>query len=73
MDDLIMIKSGTLGDKTKMPTLNEDELGYITDKKELHIGTKDGNVRLCGADDVARLDALIAGIIARLDAISPTV
>lgn len=62
MADVITIKSGALGDRTKMPNLNENELGYRTDEKALYIGTKDGNVRLCGADD-------IQNIIARLEAL----
>ncbi len=58
MSDLIKIKSGSLEKRTKMPNLSECELGYIKDKKELHIGTPDGNVRLCGESDVARIKAL---------------
>ena len=63
MADLIKIKSGEpAAERPEMPDLDECELGYRTDEKALYIGTKDGNVRLCGADD-------IASIIARLDAL----
>jgi hypothetical protein len=65
MADLITIKSGALGGRTKMPNLNENELGYCTDEKALYIGTKDGNVRLCGADDIPT-------IIARLESMTPS-
>ena len=84
MNDLITIKSGALGTRGEMPKLTEDELGYITDKEELYIGTKAGNKRLCGAGDEARIkaledkpeyyskdeeDAIISDIKARLDAL----
>lgn len=76
MADLITIKSGALGDREAMPKLSESELGYITDKKELHIGTSEGNERLCGVGDVAEINAKIAeinskitNINARLDAL----
>ena len=81
MNDLITIKSGALGTRGEMPKLTEDELGYITDKEELYIGTKAGNKRLCGAGDEARIkvledkqsyskdevDKIISDILARLD------
>lgn len=51
MSDTIRIKGGSLGKRMAMPKLSDCELGYVKDKKELHIGTPDGNVRLCGADD----------------------
>lgn len=69
MDDKILIKSGDLGDKTAMPNLTPDELGYVKDKEELHIGTKNGNVRLCGAKDVALLNARIDEIDKVIDEI----
>ena len=87
MNDLITIKSGALGSKTEMPKLAEDELGYITDKKELCIGTVGGNLRLCGAGDEERIKALenkpeyysktevddiISGIVARLETLEPS-
>lgn len=71
MPDLIMIKSGAMGDKDTMPKLNKNELGYCTDKKELYIGTDSGNVRLCGADDMSRITQLINDITARLGALEP--
>ena len=71
MADLITLKSGALGNRTSMPKLNEDELGYRTDEKALYIGAKEGNVRLCGADDIARLDRLIEELTYRVDLISP--
>lgn len=52
MNDLIQIKSGAKGDRTEMPDLIENELGFCKDEKALYIGTAGGNVRLCGADDV---------------------
>lgn len=75
MADLIKIKGGS-GD---IPTLQDKELAYKKDSKELYIGTASGNVRLCGADDVsainARIDAmgkLIEDITARLEALKPS-
>ena len=52
MTDLVQVKSGVLGDRTEMPDLVENELGYRKDEKALYIGTSSGNVRLCGADDI---------------------
>ena len=83
MADTIIIKSGALGDRGTMPKLSNAEFGYITDKKELYIGGGEGNERLCGAGDIAEINAkidainaLIAGIngditniTARLDAL----
>ena len=69
MSDLIQIKSGSLGSKSAMPKLSEDELGYLKDKKELHIGTESGNVRLCGVDDISDIDAKIAEILAEIERI----
>ena len=75
MADLIAIKGGS-GD---VPTLQNRELAYRKDEKALYIGTESGNVRLCGAEDVARIDTLnanigamsklIEDITARLDAL----
>ena len=82
MVDKIHIKSGELGGRSTMPSLDYDEeqgaeLGYREDEEALYIGTKSGNKRLCGAKDIsninARLDAInaqISDILARLD--SPT-
>lgn len=46
------------GNKAGMPALRDRELGYCKDEKALYIGTANGNVRLCGADDSGRIDAL---------------
>ena len=65
MADLIMIKGGS----GEVPELEDRELGYSRDEKALYIGTKNGNVRLCGADDVATLQGLIEGLKARIEAL----
>ena len=54
-----------------MPTLGYDEeqgaeLGYREDKKELYIGTKSGNVRLCGANDIGNINTRLDEINAQL-------
>lgn len=79
MNDLILIKSGALADKngrTTMPSLQYgavgsevvgSELGYRTDKKELYIGTRDGNVRLCGANDVSEINGKINNVLTRMN------
>jgi len=46
MSKKIQIKRGL---KVGLPTLNEGELGYATDTKELFIGTASGNVRVSEA------------------------
>lgn len=69
MADSIMIKSGALGEREEMPVLKVDELGYRTDEKALYIGTTGGNVRLCGKDDIGKINALIDGIITRLESL----
>lgn len=83
MKDLIYLKCGALASRAEMPKLAYDselgaEIGYRTDKKELYIGSGSGNIRLCGADDVAeintKIDAInkqLEDIIARLDALTP--
>lgn len=70
MADLIRIKGGN-GD---VPDLQDRELAYNKGEKALYIGTENGYVRLCGADDKSELYAkieaittLVEGIIARLD------
>lgn len=72
MNDLILIKTGALGDRDAMPKLNEGEPGYRTDTKELFIGTEDGNVRLCGAGDLAEAkayaDSKVSGVNALISA-----
>ncbi len=65
MADLITIKGGS----GNVPTLQDRELGYSKDGKALYIGTSNGNVRLCGADDIGALNTLINNITARLDAL----
>ena len=62
MADLIKIKGGS-GD---VPTLQDRELAYRRDEKALYIGTKDGNVRLCGIDELVK----IADIYAKIDNIT---
>lgn len=44
MGNIVKIKKGL---KENLPTLQTSELGYVTDAKELHIGTQEGNVLLC--------------------------
>ena len=63
MDDLIKVRRGALGSKSEMEKLRDGELGYLTDKKALYIGTGDTNVRLCGEGDVGRIAALEAEIL----------
>lgn len=72
-DDLIIIKSGELGDRTAMPVLQVGEIGYRTDTEELYIGPR---TRLCGAKDaeeintrISVIEKLIGEITARLDAL----
>lgn len=48
MADLIIIKGG----KGDVPQLQDKELGYSRDEKALYIGTANGNVKLCNADDI---------------------
>jgi hypothetical protein len=77
MDDTIRIRSGALNGRNEMPKLKYaevvngeqkgSELGFKTDEIALYIGTKNGNVRLCGANDITELTALIGGINARID------
>lgn len=62
MNDLILIKSGSLGGRDAMPKLNEGELGYRTDNKEFYIGADGKNVRLCGAGDLNEINAKIASV-----------
>lgn len=65
MADLIKIKGGS-GD---VPALQDREIAYSKSEKALYIGTKDGNVRLCGADDYGRIETLITEINERLTAL----
>ena len=64
MADSIRIKGGT----GSVPKLEDRELGYSKDEKALYIGTKDGNVRLCGADDIDTVKAYIDGLVAQINA-----
>jgi hypothetical protein len=52
------IKSGILGNRTAMPRLEENELGYRRDEKALYIGTSNGNVKLGAKDYEDRIEAL---------------
>ena len=81
MEDKIHIKSGELGGRSTMPSLDYDEehgaeLGYREDEEALYIGTKSGNKRLCGAKDIGdintrinAINAQISDILARLDSL----
>lgn len=81
MNDLILIKSGSLNGRNAMPNLNYSstesnagsELGYRTDTKELYVGTKDGNVRLCGAGDLAEAKAYTDNKIAGVNGLISTI
>ena len=64
MADTIKIKRGL---KEDMPELNDYELGYCTDEKALYIGTTDGNVRLCGVDELIKITDLYAKLVALTD------
>lgn len=55
MADSLQIRGGN---KSTMPTLQDREPGYCKDEKALYMGTSGGNVKLCGADDPARITAL---------------
>lgn len=83
MADLIQIKGGS----GTVPTLQDRELAYSKDEKALYIGTPEGNVlvakeswgtdieSLKGKPDYyskEEVDELIAGITARLDALTPS-
>ena len=66
MSQVIKIKGGS----GAPPKLSERELGYNKTDKALYIGTSGGNVKLCDADLTKEyVDALIASINARLDAL----
>lgn len=62
MADTILIKAGTGN-----TVLAEREIAYQTDEKALYIGTKDGNKRLCGAEDVSKLQMQIDELKAQLE------
>lgn len=66
MADSIKIKGGA-GD---VPALQDREPAYSKTEKALYIGTdgtKNGNVRLCGANDVSELNAKIEALGKRID------
>lgn len=65
MDDLIRIKGGS----GETPALQDREIAYNKSDKALYIGTPDGNVRLCGADDIEALHKLIDALGERLTAL----
>lgn len=58
MADLIRIKGGS----GNVPTLQDRELAYSKVEKALYIGTENGNVRLCSAEDVTEINAEINNI-----------
>lgn len=68
MADLIQIKGGN-GD---VPSLQDRELAIRKDTKELFCGVDGEKIRLCGADDIARLEQLIGEIKSRLDELAPS-
>ena len=89
MADTIRIRSGALNGRNEMPKLRYaevvngeqkgSEIGFNTDEIALYIGTKNGNVRLCGANDITELNAKIEAlgiriddITARLEALEPS-
>lgn len=53
MPDIIQLKRGAQGAYGAMEGLAEGEAGYITDKKELHVGTSAGNV-IVGSEKSAK-------------------
>ena len=90
MDDSIRVRSGDLNGRAEMPKLGYahirndgkkagSEIGYHEGEEALYVGTKNGNKRLCGANDVTTLEAKISAlegqistITARLDALTPS-
>ena len=80
MDDSVRIRSGTLNGRTEMPRLRYaettsdgkklgSEIAFQTEEKALYIGTNEGNVRLCGANDVSEINARIEALSKRIDEI----
>lgn len=67
MNDTIRIKSGAIGNRNAMPSLNVDELGYRKDEKALYIGIGEKNERLCGANDVTEINTKINNIITEIN------
>ena len=69
MSDWILIKSGALGNRDKMPTLRYDserggEIAYRTDEKALYIGTGQGNEKVGDVNWEARIKSLEDEILA---------
>lgn len=58
MADLIKIKGGS----GNVPTLQGREIAYSKDEQALYIGTANGNVRLCGANDLQGINSAIESI-----------
>lgn len=79
MSDSIRIRSGDLDGRKEMPTLLHaevrdgkklgSEIAFRTDTQELYIGTEDGNLRLCGADDLSMIKELQATLLSLSDTI----
>ncbi|MBQ7975963.1 MAG: hypothetical protein IJ300_09800 [Clostridia bacterium] len=71
MADIIRIKGGS----GTVPTLQDRELAYSKTEKALYIGTESGNERITGGDgsvDLSEINAQIADITARLEALENT-
>ena len=71
MADLIRIRYGELGGRTEMPKLQFTiekgcEIAFRIDEEALYIGTPNGNVRLCGANDLKGINSAIEGINAEI-------
>ena len=65
MDDLIKIRGG---DNKNGLDLQERELAYQTSEKALYIGTSDGNVVLCRAEDIDKIDGKLTATQAEAQA-----
>lgn len=72
MDDLIRIRSGDLNGRSEMPRLAHaevidgekrgSEIGFHEGEKALYVGTKEGNLRLCGAGDGVDINSILSEI-----------
>ena len=72
MGDSIRIRSGSLDGRSEMPRLKHaeiadgekrgTEIGYNEEEDALYAGTPEGNKRLCGAGDLAEINAKIGEI-----------
>lgn len=65
MADIILIKGGN----GEVPQLQDREIAYSKDEKALYIGTANGNVKLCGADDMLNISTQLEEIKSRLAAL----